>query len=314
MAPEPLSPTVPDVCTFADLLERVRDLPPLPVAVVGATDESVLAGITEAADAGIIEPTLIGPAASVAAQVDQVVGADRFPVVDVANEDAAAVTGVDLVTSGQVQGLVKGHIHTAAFLHPVVSRLRTTRRVTHCFVLELPTYPKLLTVTDAAINIRPDLTAKAAIVRNAVELVRWFGVDRPKVAALSAIETVNPDIPSTIDAACLAKMADRNQLHDCIVDGPLAFDAAISSESARIKEFASPVSGDVDILLAPDIDAGNILVKDLEYLAGATLAGIVLGTTAPVILTSRSDPPRSRLLSCALAAYVAHHEGAAAAD
>lgn len=299
---------MPDICTFDDLLDAVRPLDPLPVAVVGATDSSVLQGVVEATADGIIEPTLIGPAELVRTRLAELDERRRLPILDVATEDDAASRGVDLVTSGDVMGLVKGHIHTAAFLHPVVSRLRSTRRVSHCFVLELDTYPKLLTVTDAAINIEPDLSAKVAIVRNAVEMVRRFGVDRPNVAALSAVETVNPDIPSTIDAACLAKMADRNQIHDAVVDGPLAFDAAISHDSAAMKDFSSPVAGKVDILLAPDIDAGNILVKDLAYLAGATLAGIVLGTTAPVVLTSRSDPPRSRLLSCALASFVAHDE------
>jgi phosphotransacetylase len=298
---------MPSILSFDDLLREVALVPPLEVAIVGATDPSVLEGMVEATRAGIIEPVLVGSEPAVRDAAAQVDGATAFEVVDAPTEDAAALAGVDMVTSGRVGGLVKGHVHTATFMHPVVQRLRTTRRVSHVFIVELATYPKLLMVSDAAVNIAPDLTTKAAIINNAVELARCFGLEQPRVAVLSSMETVNPAVPSTIDAACLAKMADRNQIPDAIVDGPLAFDGAISAESTRMKGFTSPVSGEVDILLAPDIDAGNILVKDLEYLANGTLAGIVLGASAPVVLTSRADPPRSRLLSCAIAAILAHH-------
>lgn len=297
---------MPDIRSFDDLLAEVTSVPALPVAVIGATDESVIAGMLEAVEAGVIDPILVGDEAEVRACLARLEAApDRFPIVAAATEEAAATIGVGLVQDGTVRGLVKGHLHTNAFMHPVVTTLRTERRVSHVFLIELATYPKLLMVTDAAVNIAPDLTAKAAIVNNAVGLAHRFGVQRPKVAVLSATETVNPAIPSTIDAACLAKMADRGQIRDAIVDGPLAFDGAISAESTAIKGFSSPVGGDADILLVPDLDAGNILVKDLEYLAGGTIAGIVLGATVPVVLTSRADPPRSRLLSCALAALLA---------
>jgi phosphotransacetylase len=294
--------------SFDGLLEACGSIPPLTVAVVGATDVSVLEGVCEAVEAGLIAPTLVGPAAEVAAAVDQVPQCRDFPVVDARTEDESCTTGVQLVLDQSVQGIVKGHVHTNTFMRPVLAKLRTERRVSHVFVIELPTYHKLLHVTDAAVNIGPGLTTKAAITRNAIRLVTTMGTDLPKVAALSSIETVNPAIPSTIDAACLSKMAERGQIPGALVDGPLAFDGAISAESARIKGIDSPVAGDVDIVVVPDIDAGNILVKDLEYLANATIAGIVLGAAAPVVLTSRADPPRSRLLSCALAAYVAHTE------
>lgn len=296
---------MPTILSFDQLLLEVQKVPTLTVAVVGAMDASVLGGMVDAASAGIIEPVLIGPHDAVLDCVASVPGAEAFAIVDAATEAAAAATGVDLVASGEVGGLVKGHVHTAAFMHPVMQKLRTDRRISHVFIVELATYDKLLMVTDAAVNISPDLAAKAAIIDNAVSLARCFGLAQPKVACLSSMETVNPAVPSTIDAACLAKMAERNQISHAVVDGPLAFDGAISAESTRLKGFTSPVSGDVDILLAPDIDAGNILVKDLEYLANGTLAGIVLGASAPIVLTSRADPPRSRLLSCAVAAVLA---------
>lgn len=294
--------------SFDGLLEACRAIPPLSVAVVGATDVAVLEGVCEAVDADLISPTLVGPEADVAAAVAQVPRCRDFPVVTARTEDESCTTGVQLVLDHSVQGIVKGHVHTNTFMRPVLSKLRTEWRVSHVFVIELPTYHKLLHVTDAAVNIGPDLATKAAIARNAIGLATALGTALPKVAALSSIETVNPAIPSTIDAACLSKMAERGQIPGALVDGPLAFDGAISADSARIKGIESPVAGDVDIVVVPDIDAGNILVKDLEYLANATIAGIVLGAAAPVILTSRADPPRSRLLSCALAAYLAHAE------
>ena len=294
------------ICDFDALLTAADGRPPLRAAVVGAADPSVLAGMAEAAEAGYLDPVLVGRPEEVAAAAEEAgIDATAHRLVAAGTEEDQAAAGVELVTSGEVGGLVKGHVHTAAFLHPVVGRLRTDRRMSHVFVLELPTYPKLLSVTDAAVNIAPDLRAKAAITANAIGLARRFGLPTPKVAVLSAVETVNPDIASSVEAAALAKMADRGQITGAVVDGPLAFDVAISAESARVKGLDSPVAGDVDVLVVPDIDAGNILVKDLEHLAGATLAGVVLGATVPVVLTSRSDPPRARLLSCALAALLA---------
>jgi phosphotransacetylase len=218
-----------------------------------------------------------------------------------------AEKGVELFEKGEVKALMKGHIHTDEFLHPILAHhLQGKKRISHVFLADLKTYPKLLYITDAAINISPDLSTKMHIMQNAVDISRLLGVEKPKVAALSAVEVVNPAIPSTIDAACLAKMADRGQIEGAIVDGPLAFDNAISAESARVKGINSPVSGDVDILVVPDLVSGNILGKDLEYLAGAQMAGFVVGTKVPIILTSRSDPPRARLLSCAAAALASH--------
>jgi len=208
---------------------------------------------------------------------------------------------------GGAQALVKGWIHTDELMRPVLAKLRTSRRVSHVFVADLPSYHKLLFITDAAINIAPDLAIKAEILKNAIDLARILGVARPKAAALSAIELVKPSIPSTIDAACLSKMAQRGQISDAEVDGPLAFDNAISRDAARIKEINSPVAGDVDIVLAPDLDAGNILAKNLEYLAGATLAGIVIGARVPLMLPSRSDPPAARLVSAAIAVLLSQH-------
>jgi phosphate butyryltransferase len=298
-------------CTFDDLLRAVAPLPRLRVAVVGAADPGVLDGMVEASELGIIDPVLVGETAGIAASASTVPGASHFDVVDAEGESAQAEVGVELVESGRVAGLVKGRVHTEQFLRPVVSRLRSNGRISHVFVLDLASYPRLLTVTDAAINISPDLAAKRAITQNAIDLVHSFGIDRPKVAVLSAVELVNPSIPSTIDAACLAKMSDRGQIKGADVDGPLAMDLAISADSASIKRVDSPVAGAADVLVVPDIDAGNILVKDLEHLGGATLAGIVLGATAPVVLTSRADPPRARLLSCALAAWHVHGDNTA---
>ena len=217
---------------------------------------------------------------------------------------AAAAAAVELVRQSKADVLMKGYLHTDEMLRAILRQgagLRTDRLLSHVFVLEVPTYHKLLLITDAAININPDIAQKAAIAQNAVDLARGLGVERPKVAALSSIETINPSIPSTVHAACLSKMAERGQIKGAVVDGPLAFDNAISAEAAHDKGIVSPVSGDVDVVVVPDLDAGNILSKNLEYLASAKMAGIVMGATAPVVLTSRSDPPRARVYSLALA-------------
>ncbi len=293
---------------FDALLEAVAPLDDIPVAVVDAAQEEVLRGACEARLQSIVEPVLIGDEAQIRAMLRDI-GMDQgscpnFRIVPAENSEAAAELAVQMVEKGEVKALMKGHIHSDAFLHPILARLRTGQRLSHVFVTELKSYHKLLLITDAAINIAPDLLTKAAILQNAVDLARLLGVECPKAAVLSAIEMVNPAIVSTVDAACLAKMGDRGQIQHALVDGPLAFDNAISAHSAEIKGIRSPVVGDVDILLVPDLVSGNILAKDLEYMAGATLAGIVLGARVPVILTSRADPPRARLVSSALAALV----------
>ncbi|MBU6993757.1 bifunctional enoyl-CoA hydratase/phosphate acetyltransferase [Ferrovum myxofaciens] len=298
----PLSPR------FAMILERARHHPPLPVAVVDAQEAHVLAGVLEASDYGLIEPVLLGPQAQIEAVCRRLgCPVDRFPILNRASATEAAEAGVQLVLEGKAAALVKGWIHTDELMRPVLRQLRTARRVSHVFVADLPSYHKLLFITDAAINIVPDLATKAAILQNAIDLVRILGVDRPKVAALSAVELVKPSIPSSLDAACLSKMAQRGQITHAEVDGPLAFDNAISCDAAKIKQINSTVAGEADILLAPDLDAGNILAKGMEYLAGATLAGIVIGARVPLMLTSRSDPPAARLISAAIAVLLHQH-------
>jgi phosphotransacetylase len=298
----PLSPR------FAMILERARHHPSLPVAVVDAQEAHVLAGVLEASDYGLIEPVLLGPQAQIEAVCRRLgCPVDRFPVLNRASATEAAEAGVQLVLEGKAAALVKGWIHTDELMRPVLRQLRTARRVSHVFVADLPSYHKLLFITDAAINIVPDLATKAAILQNAIDLVRILGVDRPKAAALSAVELVKPSIPSSLDAACLSKMAQRGQITHAEVDGPLAFDNAISCDAAKIKQINSTVAGEADILLAPDLDAGNILAKGMEYLAGATLAGIVIGARVPLMLTSRSDPPAARLISAAIAVLLHQH-------
>lgn len=290
------------------LLDLVVPLPRLPAVVVDAGEECVLRGACEARDHGLIEPILIGDERRIEEllrKIDLTTG-DRagFRIIPAGSPEVAAEKGVAMALSGEARIVIKGHIHSDAFLHPVLGKLRTDRRLSHVFIAELKTYRKLLFITDAAINISPGLLDKAAILQNAIDLAHLLDIQQPQVACLSAVEMINPAIPSTVDAACLAKMADRGQITGAIVDGPLAFDNAISAESARIKGIRSSVAGNTDILLVPDLVSGNILAKDLEYLAGATLAGIVLGARVPVILTSRSDPPRARLVSAALAVLI----------
>lgn len=293
-----------DIRQLDDFIREAKQLDPAPTAVVDASERHVLEAAISAAREGLIEPLLIGQRSIIEPMCAEL-GCDH-PILDAHSPEEAAEAGVEEAKAGRVKLLMKGHLHTAEFLHPIIKELRTSERISHVFAAELDRYPKLLYITDAAINITPDLATKAQILQNAVDLVRLLGTDRPKAAALSAIEVVNPAVTSTIDAACLAKMAERGQIRHAIVDGPLAFDNAISRESASIKGIESPVAGDVDILLAPDLVSGNILYKDLEYLAGARFAGIVLGATIPIVLTSRSDPEAVRLASLSLA-RVAHH-------
>jgi phosphotransacetylase len=296
-----------EFATFEDLLKAVQGLPALPIAVIDADEQHVLEGVCEATEAGYIDPILIGDEKSIRNMLKTITCTKQLRIIHAPVEDAMAEKGVELFEKGAVKALMKGHIHTDEFLHPILlHHLQGKKRISHVFLADLKTYPKLLYITDAAINISPDLSTKMHIVQNAVDIARLLGVEKPKVAALSAVEVVNPAIASTIDAACLAKMADRGQIEGAIVDGPLAFDNAISAESAKVKGIDSPVAGDVDILMVPELVSGNILGKDLEYLAGAQMAGFVVGTKVPIILTSRSDPPRARLISCAVAALVSH--------
>jgi phosphotransacetylase len=287
------------------LIERCAALPPIAAAIAHPCDEASLAGAVEAAQAGLIQPILVGPAAKIRAVAEQH-GIDAAPyrLVEAPHSHAAAAQAVAIVRAGEAAALMKGSLHTDELMAEVVRKnagLRTERRVSHAFIMDVPTYPKALVVTDAAINIFPDLETKADIVRNAVDMAHAFGRELPKVAILSAVETVTPKIPSTIDAAALCKMAERGQISGALLDGPLAFDNAISKEAAAIKGIRSEVAGDADILLVPDLEAGNILAKQLTFLANADAAGIVLGARVPIILTSRADTVRARMASCAIA-------------
>lgn len=290
--------------SFDALLTESKSLPPLPIAVVDAAEAHVLRGALAAWQAGLVTPTLIGDRAAIQGLVRALPVSTSFPLVHASTDEEAVEAGVALVQDGTVKALMKGHIETSEFLHPIIAKLRGAGRISHVFVAELASYPKLLFITDGAVNIAPDLATKAAILQNAVALVRLLGAPEVKVAVLSAVELVNPSITSTIDAACLSKMAERGQIRGAVVDGPLALDDAIATEAAAIKGIRAAVSGAVDVLLVPDIVSGNILAKALEYLAGATLAGIVLGAQVPIILTSRADPVKGRLVSAALARIV----------
>jgi phosphate acetyltransferase len=297
---------------FASLLRRCEALAPIRCAVVHPCDRESLKGALEAADRKMIVPVLVGPEKKIRA-VAEAEDVDLAPYEIVATEHshAAAQKAVELARTGKVDALMKGSLHTdelMAAIVPSASGLRTARRISHVFVIDVPTYPRLLLVTDAAINIAPDLEAKVDIAQNAIDLARVLGIEKPKVAILSAVETVNPKMPSTIDAAALCKMADRGQIVGGVLDGPLAFDNAISASAAATKEIVSPVAGEADILLVPDLESGNILAKQLQYLAGADTAGIVLGTRVPIVLTSRADPVRERLASTAVMMLVAHSQ------
>lgn len=278
---------------------------PKRVAVAAAANALVLRSIKQAQTQGLIEPLLVGRADDIReAAAGAGLDFDDDQIVPTETTAESASRAVALVREGVADILMKGHLHTDTFLHAVLQAevgLRTDRLLSHVFVMEIPMYHKLLLITDAAINIFPDMVQKAAIVQNAVDMLVQLGIEQPKVAALSAVETINPKIPSTVDAACLHKMSERGQIRGALVDGPMAFDNAISAEAAREKGMVSPVAGDVDVVLVPDLDAGNILYKNLEYLANARIAGIVMGARAPIVLTSRSDPPQARVHSLALA-------------
>jgi phosphate acetyltransferase len=295
---------------YARLMKKCESLPPVTCGVAYPCDRDSLLGPIEAATLGLIEPVLIGPEDKIRA-VAKAEGVDLAPyrIVPTEHSHAAAEKAVALVRAGEVEALMKGSLHTDALMAAVVASatgLRTSRRISHVFIMDVPTYPKALAITDAAINIAPTLEDKMHIAQNAIDLAHALGVAEPKVAILSAVETVNPKIPSTVEAAALCKMADRCQITGAILDGPLAFDNAISEQAARTKKITSPVAGKADILLAPDLEAGNILAKQLQYLAGADAAGIVLGARVPIVLTSRADNVRTRLASIAVMKLVAH--------
>lgn len=304
---------------YEALLERCRSLEPVPTAVAYPCEATALAGALEAREAGLIVPILVGPAAEIrriAVEHDLALG--DCEIVDIVGSRESAAAAVALVREGRAELLMKGSLHTDELLGAVVARdvgLRTGRRLSHVFVMDVPTYHKILLVTDAAISIAPTLEDKADICQNAIDLALSFGIEQPKVAILAAVETVNPRMPATLDAAALCKMADRGQIRGGLLDGPLAFDNAISREAAEIKGIRSPVAGDPDILLAPDLEAGNMLAKQLSFLANADSAGVVLGARVPVILTSRADGVRARMASCAVAMMAAHarRKGAGAA-
>ena len=293
------------------LLDHVRPLGALRVAVVHPCDALSLSGALDACAAGLIEPVLVAPRARLLA-VAQENGLDLagISIEDVPHSHAAAARAVELVLAGQAQALMKGSLHTDELMAAVVASqggLRTKRRVSHCYVMQTPAYPRPFIITDAAINIAPTLQDKADIVRNAIDLAHAIGVAQPRVAILAAVETINPHMPATIDAAALCKMADRGQITGGLLDGPLAFDNAISIAAARTKGIVSEVAGRADILVVPDLESGNMLAKQLEYLGDAACAGIVLGARVPIVLTSRADSRETRMASCAVAVLLARH-------
>jgi phosphotransacetylase len=278
-------------------------------AIVHPCDRNSLSGAIGAARRGFITPVLVGPEEKIRrAAAEAEIDLAPYRIVSTPHSHAAAEKAVELARAGEVESLMKGSLHTDELLGAIFSAsagLRTSRRISHAFVMDVPAYPKMFIMTDAAVNIFPTLADKRDIIQNAIDLARILGIETPKVGILSATEMVNARLPSTIDAAALCKMADRRQITGGILDGPLAFDNAISAQAAKTKGISSPVSGDVDILLAPDLDSGNMLLKQLTYLAGAEGAGIILGTRVPVVLTSRSDSVRTRLASTAVMTIVA---------
>jgi phosphotransacetylase/acyl dehydratase len=303
---------------FDALIKATAPLAPVRTAVVHPCDKLSLEGALEAGKKGMIVPILVGPKAKIEAAAKEI-GRDLtgIEIVDVPHSHAAAEQAVALARAGKVGMLMKGKIHTDELLEPVVRKetgLRTERRMSHVFVLDVPNYSKPLLISDAAINIFPDLETKRDIAQNAIDLALALGIELPKVAVLSAVETVTPSIPSTVDAAALCKMADRGQIIGGVLDGPLAFDNAVSEAAAKAKDIKSPVAGQADILIVPDLDAGNMLAKQLIYLAGADAAGIVLGARIPIVLTSRADGVMSRLASAAIAQLFVHHHALAAAS
>ena len=296
---------------LARLLAGVRPLGRIRVAVVHPCDAVSLAAALESRDAGLIEPVLVAPRQRLeAVAATEGLSLAGVEIVEVPHSHAAAARAAELARQGQVQALMKGSLHTDELMGAVLDAsagLRTERRASHCFLMQTPAYPRPFIITDAALNIAPTLAQKADIVRNAIQLAQAIGVTRPKVAILAAVETVNAQMPATLDAAALCKMADRGQISGADLDGPLAFDNAVSIAAARIKGIESKVAGQADVLVVPDLESGNMLAKQLEYLGGAASAGIVLGARVPIVLTSRADGAQARIASCALAVLLAHH-------
>ena len=293
-----------------NLVEKARGLAPIRTAVVHPVDMVSLQGVVEAVEKRLIVAVLVGPEAKIRAAAQEAkVDLSPCELVPAEHSHAAAAQAVAMARDRQVEALMKGSLHTEEFMSAIVreEKLHTDRRMSHVFAVDCPDYPRLLFITDAAINIYPTLLDKVDIVQNAIDLAHAVGLACPKVAILSAVETVSPKIRSTLDAAALCKMADRKQITGGILDGPLAFDNAVSEEAAKIKGIVSPVAGQADIFVVPDLEAGNMLAKQLEYLAEARIAGIVVGARVPIILTSRADKTLARLSSCALAVLVARH-------
>jgi phosphate acetyltransferase len=307
----------PPESKYDRLIAKAKTVPAAKTIVVHPCDETSLRGPIEAAQARIIVPTLVGPAEKIRAVArDNKLDISKFELVDTPHSDAAAAKAVEMIREAKGELLMKGSLHTDELMRAVTASatgLRTARRISHVFVMDVPTYSETLFITDAAINIFPDLDAKRDIIQNAIDLFTQIGLGTPRVAILSAVETVTPKIPSTIDAAALCKMADRGQITGGILDGPLAFDNAIDPEAARIKGIKSPVAGQAQILVVPDLEAGNMLAKNLSFLSKADSAGIVLGARVPIILTSRADTVRSRMASCAVASLYADARRRAAA-
>lgn len=311
-----MSETRSEHAKYERLIAAARQIEPVPTIVAHPCDEAALRAAVEAAEAGLILPVLVGPqrkivATALAAALDIL----KYRLVDAPHSHAAAAKAVELVRKGEGQLLMKGSLHTDELMAEVTKAdtgLRTARRISHVYVMDVPTYAETLFITDAAINIFPDLDAKRDIIQNAIDLHQQLGLGIPRVAILSAVETVTTRIPSTIEAAALCKMADRGQITGGVVDGPLAFDNAIDPEAAAIKGITSEVAGRAQILVVPDLEAGNMLAKNLTFLANADAAGIVLGARVPIILTSRADSLRSRLASCAVAVICANAQRLAA--
>jgi phosphate acetyltransferase len=295
---------------YERLLARARTLPPVPTAVVHPCDVASLTGAMDAAKMGLITPVLVGPEQRIRAVAREAdLDLSGIVIVPAPHSHASATAAVHLVREGRVECLMKGSLHTDELMAAVVAReggLRTSRRISHCFVMDVPSYDTPLIISDAAVNIAPTLEDKVHIVQNAIDLAHALGQPEVRVAILSAMETVNPKVQSTIEAAALCKMADRGQITGGILDGPLALDNAINLQAAEIKKIDSPVAGRANVLIVPDLEAGNMLAKSLTFLAGADAAGIVLGAKVPIILTSRADSVMTRLASCAVASLVAH--------
>ncbi|MGD1999343.1 MAG: bifunctional enoyl-CoA hydratase/phosphate acetyltransferase [Desulfobacterales bacterium] len=294
---------------FRDLIKKVQDWDPISVAVTHPCSETALQGAIDAAKANIIEPVLVGPQERIRQVADALeIDITLYELVNTPHSHASAAEAVALCRGGRSEALMKGSLHTDEFMSAIIKKgtgLRTASRISHVFILDVPTYPRPLFLTDAAINIYPNLDDKIHIVNNAIGLAQALGIETPKVAILSAVETINPKIPSTLEAASLCKMAERGQITGALLDGPLAFDNAISKEAAMIKGIKSEVAGEADIFVVPDLEAGNMLAKQLTYLIDAEAAGILVGARVPVILNSRADSPKARLASCAVAAAAA---------